>query len=87
MARHGIFFPPELKQKFSKIAEELWNAVSYKEIGKEAEDYKMQNEGWKKIKSEIDPLYSAIEMDIHARLQAHGQRTKIGSELEYFRLR
>lgn len=64
-----------IKQKLSKISEELWDAVSSKEVGKEAEDYKMQNEGWRKIKSDIEPLYAAIEKDIHARLRAHGRRT------------
>ena len=71
--RYGIFFPPDVKEKFTKVAEELWSAVSYKEVGKQEKDYKLQNEGWKKIKAEIDPLFKGIESDIHARLQSHGR--------------
>lgn len=74
VVRYGIFFPPEIKEKFSKVAEELWDAVTTKEVGKEAGDYKMQNEGWRKIKSDIEPQYKALEKEIHARLQAHGRR-------------
>lgn len=74
VARNGIFLPQELKGKFSKISEMLWAAVVSKEVGHEAKDWKMQNEGWKKIKEEIEPLYKSIEADIQARLQSHGRR-------------
>ncbi|MBI3249175.1 MAG: hypothetical protein HYZ50_21950 [Deltaproteobacteria bacterium] len=73
VARNGIFFPPELKEKFSKVTEELWAAVSSKAVGHEAKDYKVQNEGWQRVKAVIDPLYKAIESDIHARLHSHGR--------------
>lgn len=74
VVRFGIFFPSELKEKLVKVADELWKAITSKEIGKEAGDYKMQNDGWRKVQSDIEPLYRAIERDIHARLQAHGRR-------------
>lgn len=73
VARFGIFFPPELKDKFTKLSEELWAAVSYKAVGHEAKDFKMQNEGWKKIKADIEPLYKALESEIHTRLHSHGR--------------
>jgi hypothetical protein len=73
VARSGIFFPPEIKEKFTKVSEELWLAVSKKKIGHEAKDYKLQNEGWTKIKTDIEPLYKAIEADIHLRLHSHGR--------------
>ena len=73
VARNGIFFPPELKEKFSKVTEELWAAVNSKAVGHEAKDYKVQNEGWQRVKAVIDPLYKAIESDIHARLHSHGR--------------
>jgi hypothetical protein len=75
VVRFGIFFPPELKEKLMKVADELWSAVTSKEIGKEAGDYKIQNDGWRKVKEDVEPLYKAIEKDIHARLQAHGRRS------------
>ncbi len=74
VARNGIFLHPELKSKFSQVAEMLWSAIISKEIGHEAKDWKMQNEGWEKIKKETEPLYKSIENDIQARLQSHGRK-------------
>ena len=71
VVRYGIFFPPSLKEKFDKIVNELNFAVSAKAIGQETKDYKLQKEGWTKIKDEIDPLFRAIAEEIHARLQSH----------------
>ena len=74
VARNGIFLPSELKDKFTKITETLWSAVVSKEVGHEANDWKIQNEGWKKINEETEPLYKSIEADIQARLQSHGRK-------------
>ena len=65
-----------MKQKFERVVEILWSAVTAKEMGHQAEDWKMQNEGWQKIKADAEPLYKSIETDIHARLQSHGRRTQ-----------
>ena len=73
VARNGIFLSPELKGKFSKISETLWSAIVSKEIGHEAKNWEMQNQGWEKIKTETEPLYKSIENDIQARLQSHGK--------------
>lgn len=35
-------------------------------------DFKIQNEGWEKIKEESEPLYKSIESEIQYRLQSHG---------------
>lgn len=72
VVRYGIFFPPNLKEKFNKIVSELNSAVSDKALGQETKDYELENEGWTKIKDEIDPLFQAIEGEIHSRLQSHG---------------
>lgn len=74
VARNGIFFEPELKEKLSRISEILWSAVISKEMGHEAKDWKMQNQGWKEIKEKTEPLYKEIEEYIHRRLQAHGRK-------------
>jgi len=74
VARNGIFLPSELKEKFTKMAEILWSAIVSKEVGHEAKDWKMQNEGWKKIKEETEPLYKSIEAGIQTRLQSHGRK-------------
>lgn len=72
IARQGIFFPPSLKEKFTNISDDLWDALVSKEVGKEAGDYKMQTDAWKKLKDRTEPLYKAIESEIHQRLHAHG---------------
>ncbi len=74
VARSGIFLPPELEERFSKISEMLWSAVMSKEVGHEAEDRKMQHEGWTKIKEETEPLYKEIKAEIQARLQSHARK-------------
>ncbi len=74
VARNGIFLTAEVEEKFSKMSETLWSAVVSKEVGHEAKDWKMQNEGWKKIKDETEPLYTSIKTEIQARLQSHGRK-------------
>ena len=71
VARNGIFLPPDIELKFKKIAEMLWSAVVSKEVGHEAKDWKMQREGWDKIKEEAEPLYLQIKALIQNRLQSH----------------
>jgi hypothetical protein len=73
VARSGIFFPPLLKEQFTKISNELWSAVGSKAIGHEAKDYQVGADAWKKIEADITPLYKAIESEIHARLRSHGR--------------
>lgn len=74
VARNGIFLTLELEEKFSKISNALWSAVISKEVGHEAKDWKMQIEGWTKIKEETEPLYKDIKKDIQSRLQSHGRK-------------
>jgi hypothetical protein len=71
--RNSIFMPPDLKQYFEKASNELWSAMVSKEVGRNAKDRKMQDEGWDKIKKEIEPLRKTIGEAIYARLQAHGK--------------
>ncbi len=73
VARCGIFFPPTLKEKFTKVSDELWSAVSSKAIGHEAKDFRIQSEAWQRIEADIAPLYKAIEKEIHERLRSHGR--------------
>jgi len=73
VARNGIFFPVSIKDKFSLILNSFWSAITSKEVGYEAENYKMQNEGWTKIQEEAEPLYKAIEDEIQARLNSHSK--------------
>jgi hypothetical protein len=73
IARNGIFLPEELEKKFSKISDTFWHALISKEVGYEAKDWKMQNEGWHKIQEEVRPLYEKIKQEIQARLKSHAK--------------
>ncbi|WP_312591822.1 hypothetical protein [Stutzerimonas nitrititolerans] len=74
VARNGIFLPQELEFKFEKIANILWSAVVSKEVGHEAEDWKMQGKGWDKVREEAEPLYLEIKAHIQERLQSHARK-------------
>ena len=74
VARNGIFFPFELKEKFTNISDLLWSALVSKEVGHQAHDYKLQREGWIEIKEKAEPLYKSIEADIQSRLHSHGRK-------------
>lgn len=77
IARRGIFFPLELKQNFLAMLTILRSALISHQMGHETSDRKMQHEGWKRITDEAEPLYKAIEEEIHSRLRSHGPGVKI----------
>jgi hypothetical protein len=68
----GLFLPPPLKQQFSDMLPLLWAALSSKEVGHEAEDYKMQSDAWKELQEKGEPLHKAIEKALEERLHSHG---------------
>lgn len=72
--RNSVFMPPDLKKDFEKVSDELWSAMTSKEVGHEAKDWKMQNEGWDKIKKVAEPLKQSIHDAIYKRLQGHGRK-------------
>lgn len=74
VAHSGIFLPVELEEKFKKISDMLWSAVVSKEVGHQAQDWKMQAEGWDKVEKEVEPLYLDIKRYIHERLQSHSHK-------------
>jgi len=74
VARDGIFLPPALESKFKAISEMLWSAVISKEVGHEAEDWKMQRKGWDKVREEAEPLYLDIKAHIQERLHSHSRQ-------------
>jgi hypothetical protein len=74
VARNGIFLTSDLKLKFNNVSEQLWSALSSKEVSHQVQDWKLQSKAWSKIKEETDQLYKAIENDIQVRLQSHGKK-------------
>ena len=75
VARQSIFFPLELKDLFSKVSEDMWSALIDKQVGREANDGKMQAGANTTLKEKIEPLYKSIETSIHTRLRTHGRST------------
>jgi hypothetical protein len=71
IAKNGIFLSFEIESKFSAISNKLWEATTSKQVGHEAEDWKMQRDGWDKIKNEAEPLYEEIKLAIQSRLKSH----------------
>lgn len=75
-ASNAIFFPLELKEKLKAIEKILWSAITAMQVGKEAEDFKLQNQGWAKVSEEAEVLRSEIELDIRVRLESHMRAAK-----------
>jgi hypothetical protein len=72
---HGLFLPPPLKQQFAEMRPILWASLTSLEVGRQANDYKMQGEAWKQLEEKGMPLHVAIEKSIAQRLHAHGRST------------
>ncbi len=72
VASQGLFLPRSLKQQFSEMLPILWSALTSKEIGHEADDFKMQADAWKELQTKGEPLHKAIEQSIEERLHSHG---------------
>jgi hypothetical protein len=72
VASQGLFLSPSLKQQLSEMLPILWGALTSKEVGHEAEDWKMQSEGWKELQAKGEPLHKLIEKAIEERLHSHG---------------
>lgn len=71
IARNGIFFPSEIKEKISKVTDLLWSAITLKEEGVESQDHKLQGQGRELVKTQVEPLYKEIEILIQSRLHSH----------------
>src|SRR5207247_9607375 len=61
VARCGSFFPSTLKDKCTKVSDELWSAVSAKAVGHEAKDARMQIEAWGRIQADTATSDEATE--------------------------
>jgi hypothetical protein len=73
VARNGIFLQPELRDLMESMSEAIWSSITSKEIGHDAQDWKMQKESLNNLRDTVKPLYKDIETYIHTRLQSHGQ--------------
>lgn len=76
-AANGIFLPVGLKENLSKAVDLLWSALTSKQVGIEAKDYKLQTQGWERVQNEVEPLYKTIESAIQKRLASHGRPTML----------
>ena len=74
VASHGLFLPPALKAQFSEMLPILWGALTSKEVGHKADDWKLQSKGWEELQSVGKPLHASIESAIETRLHSHGPK-------------
>ena len=73
IASQGLFLPPALKTQFQQLQPILWSALTKVRVGREAEDYKMQQQGWEELQQKAEPIHKAIELAISERLHSHGK--------------
>lgn len=66
--RHSIFLPEELRVQFDAIKSLLWSASVAKSVGSQAADWKLQQEGWKKLEEQAEPLFDEIRKAIQVRI-------------------
>jgi len=66
--RNSIFLRPALRDVFLKINGIMWDALISREVGHEANDYKMWGEASKKVRDEIEPLVKELEARVQAVL-------------------
>ena len=76
--KNGIFFPSELKVEFGQLSKLLWNAAIDKEVGHEADDWRMQIEASNQLSKEIGPRLLNLEQKVHSILRSHGSSQKSG---------
>lgn len=67
-ARHSIFLPEDLRIQFDAIRNLLWSASVAKSVGREANDWKLQREGWEKLEQQAEPLFQEIRKAIQDRI-------------------
>ncbi|WP_415881511.1 hypothetical protein [Neptuniibacter sp. QD34_54] len=72
-SENSVLFDPAIKEILNQATKLFRAAIVSKEVGRECNDWKMQNEGWDKLKKEIDPLVDQIESLIYSRLQSHAK--------------
>lgn len=73
LARNGIFLPDNIKSVCKEIEVAIWGALTAKEIGREANDRKMEMEGWHELESEVTPLFKVVEDHIRLRLLSYAK--------------
>jgi hypothetical protein len=72
VGKNSIFLPTSLKKAFEDFSKSLSSVLIEKEVGKEANDHKMEFSSFEKLQKEVEPLYKSIETEIQSRLHPHG---------------
>ena len=63
-----IFLHADLFSRFKQIDDLLYHSLVDSEVGKEAEEYKMIRDAYKRTKEEVEPLVDEIEKLVQQRL-------------------
>jgi hypothetical protein len=69
IVRNRIFLSEELKEQFNKADDLMWDALVTREVGEQADDYKIIYESYKKLKENIDLIIVVIEKLVQERLR------------------
>jgi hypothetical protein len=80
LARNGIFLPDNIKSVCKDISASIWGALSSKEIGREANDNKLEMDGWRDLEDKVKPQFKVVEDHIRARLLSHAQSQRYITE-------
>lgn len=78
---NGLFMPEPMKKQFAQLVQLIWECVVSHQVGTEAKDYKITNDGWKKLKEQGEPLHDAIEVAIRLRLLEQAKLVDGSSEM------
>jgi hypothetical protein len=67
--RNRIFLSQQLKERFNKADDLLWDSLVMREVGEEAKDFKMIHDSYKKLRDNIELVISNIEKLVQERLR------------------
>lgn len=84
-ARNSIFLPENLRSQFDRIRELLWSASVSKNVGREVEDWKMQQEAWEQLQKEVEPLFVEIRRSIQERIAQQSSFNIEGLNASFYR--
>ncbi len=75
LRRKGIFMPPSLKEKFGKVEDLIWNALSEYELNKNDAVWPKHHADQDKLRKEGEPLMKELEKQVKERLWSSEQPT------------
>lgn len=82
-ARNSIFMPENLRDQFDSIRELLWSASVTKSVGREVDDWEMQNKAWEELQQKVEPLFLEIRKSIQERIEQQSKLNVDGLSMAF----